>query len=354
MLVQARSADLAEALNQIQGDLCRAAHSGQFTSCAVGLQGGLHSAQAPPIAPPVDPALLARAQKMKTPLSEDTVVRLLQMRVSSFPGPKVDPKKVSVYFGRNPMTRAILEWDEPVPAGAKRNHKYSYTEDFHERNAAEKWKRVQAFRPRMAAIRNDLRKKIKGNEVGSVQHQAATIAGIIAETALRPDRSRGKAATGHFGTSSLRGEHVTVEDGVAHLNFVGKSGQDNKAIVEDPTTVRAIVALKKRAGSGPLFSTSPATAAALLPSGMKLKDMRTIIATETAEKALRAFQMPDPLPDDPEKLKKLIAKAYLAASQAVAKKLNNTPAVAKKSYIHPEVLNSWVREIGGGKLVATT
>ncbi len=45
--------------------------------------------------------------------------------------------------------------------------------------------------------------------------------------------------------------------------------------------------------------------------------------------------------DRPEQIKKMI----MAASKRVAKKLHNTPAVTRGSYIHPKVIEEFIEKI---------
>jgi DNA topoisomerase I len=318
--------------DQIAGNLCRADATGQFSPCN---------------ASTADPVLVAKAQKMKTPLDLDTRVRMLALGVRKFPAPQVDPATVRVHANRDHMSGAVMEWMD-----TKGSSQRAYSEAFLNKTASQKWKRISAFRNQLAGIRKDARNRLLNAQPGTPEHQSATIVAIIAETGLRPGGREDSVAAGRFGVSDLLGSHVRIEGDVARLNFVGKAGKDNYAEIRDPVTIGALQKLKDSAGDGQLFSVSPDRARDVLPKGMKLKDMRTIIATDTAEQALAAIPSPPPpLPADPEQAKKLIAKLILQASKVVAGKLNNTPSVAKASYIHPEVLNEWVRNIGGAGLV---
>jgi DNA topoisomerase-1 len=71
------------------------------------------------------------------------------------------------------------------------------------------------------------------------------------------------------------------------------------------------------------------------------KDFRTWAGTVLAAMALREFEKFD--------TKAQAKKNVVSAIEAVAKKLGNTPAVCKKCYIHPHVLDSYL----DGSLVET-
>ena len=93
-----------------------------------------------------------------------------------------------------------------------------------------------------------------------------------------------------------------------------------------------------------MFTVGREAVADALPSGIKLKDFRTLAATTHAE-ALLARNPPQLTGDDRKDARQVIG-ILKAASNAVAEKLNNTPAVARRSYIAPQVVQAWGREHG--------
>ena len=126
------------------------------------------------------------------------------------------------------------------------------------------------------------------------------------------------------------------------ISYVGKGGKLNTATMRNRGVARALREYSK--GGGRLFSPAALTSAReLLPQGMKLKDFRTIIATNEAIKALDAVVRPPPLTGDPRRDKRLMHAALKTASVVVADRLNNTPTVALGSYIHPMVYKLWAR-----------
>lgn len=285
-----------------------------------------------------------QAQKMKTPLPHDLRVHMLKMGVGKFPG--ADAHSIKVHHDADPTKGSVASWKD-----GKGRTQHAYAAEFLDNNAHKKWKRVEALEHHVDGLRKDLSSKIMNSEVGSKSHQSATIAAVIAETGLRPGGKEESVKEGHYGVSDLKGEHVDFVGDEAHLKFIGKAGKENKAVVKDPETVKALHALKSKAGDGPLFSVGPDEARQHLPKGMKLKDLRTILATKTAREALKSVGHPPPLDPDEKKAKKQIAKAWMDTSKVVSDRLNNTPAIARGSYIHPKVLENWVSQIGGSHLV---
>ncbi len=235
---------------------------------------------------------------------------------------------------------AVMTWRD---GSGKLQH--AYTQQFHEANAARKWERVQELEPRMDEFRAVLNDQVASGEVGAAEHEGALIAAIIAETGLRPGNAT-SAKAGKYGVSTLRPEHIEITGDTATLSFIGKSGKENVATVESPELVSALAAYQERAGDGPMFSgSSTANARDAAPDGVKLKDFRTIVGTRTAERAMEEIKPPPPLDPDEKKAKKQIATAIKEASSIVADRLNNTPSVAKTSYIHPRVFEEWAASL---------
>ena len=72
---------------------------------------------------------------------------------------------------------------------------------------------------------------------------------------------------------------------------------------------------------------------------MKLKDLRSIGATSTAEAELAGIT--PTMTGDPVKDMKHIYSILRAVSTTVSERLNNTAAVARRSYIAPQVVQAW-------------
>jgi hypothetical protein len=212
----------------------------------------------------------------------------------------------------------------------------AYTAEFHRRNAEKKWAKVESLEPRIDAIKAELRASALEGD------QASMVAYIIAETGLRPGNQRSLQA-GRYGVSTLRQEHVTVEDDLVRFSYNGKHDQPNEGVVRDAAFARVMRSYLADRHEGPVFDVDARAARETLPDGVKLKDLRTIVATRAARAQVEAWEgPPPPLTGDQSRDDRLIASALKTMSAAVADALNNTPAVARASYIHPQVFQDWV------------
>lgn len=147
-----------------------------------------------------------------------------------------------------------------------------------------------------------------------------------------------------FGLATVRRDHVTVSGGEAVFDFPAKSGQRRVQSIRDPAAVRAIVAMRRRRG-GPEDLLA-------WREGREWRDVRSDDVNEyIQEKIGEAFSAKDfrtwhgtvlaavELAGEPEPGSEAAAKRSVkAAIERVAEALGNTPAVCRRSYVDPRVV----------------
>lgn len=295
-------------------------------------------------APVAEPVKQEKKKEKKAPpgsqLPEKIQAKLKELGIGKLPQSDIPANTIETDFS-DPGNKAVIRWKDD--AG---RYQSGYTPEFHEKNAAKKWEMIGKHRDRLPKVQSELKKKLSSAEPGSSEHQGLLIAAIIAETGLRPGSA--KSLDGRYGVSTLLAEHVKIDGDKVSFSFVGKQGKDNTAELTSAEIAKAVSGYKKK---GALFSGKALKAArqSAKEQGLKLKDFRTIIATNKAEKALASVATPPPLTGDVKKDKRLLAKAMLTASKQVAEILNNSPAVAAKNYIHPEVFKTWATKTAGAR-----
>lgn len=247
----------------------------------------------------------------------------------------------------------LMSWDQRTRSG-RVSRQYRYTQEFHDRNAAEKFARVAALEPHLPKIAEALTKQLTDPALSPKQRDAAAIASVIRETGLRPTDGDESIQHGHFGISSLQARHARVEGGEVHLDFIGKEGVRNQTVVREPANVAYLqAALAVKHGEAPLFGAANSTdagnalkAASVAvggPADVKVKDLRTLKATSTARAVAARTPVPA-LTGDEKRDVRALQKAILAMSAEVSQVLNNTPEQARDNYIHPEIFRSWARK----------
>ena len=147
-----------------------------------------------------------------------------------------------------------------------------------------------------------------------------------------------------FGLTTLRRDHVRISGGNIELDFRGKHGVHQHKAVTDPTLARILRRCHELPGSelfrcidenGTLHRIYSEDVNAYLRdcSGHHItaKDFRTWAATNLA--VLEMVPLREAKPSK---------RAVAGVVKRVAEQLGNTPAVCRKSYIHPRVLSSYL------------
>lgn len=250
-----------------------------------------------------------------------------------------------------PRADAHLQATGRDAAGRKQ---YRYHEDFLAAREAAKFEHLVAFAEVLPRIRErtaaDLRRRGLPREkilAAVVRLLETTLIRIGNETYARTNRS--------YGLTTLRNRHVVVAGEAMRFRFTGKSGKSWRLKVADRRLARVIRSCQHLPGQrlfqyldeeGQPHVIESADVNAYLREitgrNVTAKDFRTWAGTVLAALALHEFGPAD----SPTKAKRAVSSAV----KAVASKLGNTPAVCRRSYIHPIVLD--VFESGRPTLLA--
>jgi DNA topoisomerase-1 len=282
-------------------------------------------------------------------LPKEMYERLVELQCSRFPPADIPLSEIKVgdLHGSDIHERALLKYRTP-----KGKIQSGYTATFIARKAAEKFALVAKHKPVYAKIKRDVVSDLRKHEVGSGEHQAATVIAIIAHTGLRPGSAQSVRDHKRYGVTELRPEHVKIDGDTASFDYIGKSGEHNTATIRNKDIVAALKPYVDKAKRGqPIFERGTlgrANNQSIKGRELNLKDYRTIVGTIAAEKYLAKVKKPPPeVMGDNKRLNKYLAKTLNDASAHVADVLNNKPATARTSYIHPKVFEDWaIKELG--------
>jgi DNA topoisomerase-1 len=147
-----------------------------------------------------------------------------------------------------------------------------------------------------------------------------------------------------FGLTTLRNRHVRIVRGRIELDFRAKHGIRHVSLVSDRKLARVVKNCRDLPGSELFQYIDEAGERHCIDSAdvndylreisgrdITAKDFRTWAATNLALLALAGQEQEPPT-----------KKALVEAVKEVAKRLGNTPAVCRKCYIHPAVLESYL------------
>lgn len=154
-------------------------------------------------------------------------------------------------------------------------------------------------------------------------------------------------ANGSYGLATLRKDHLRVRKGEMIFEFVAKSGKAQLIVLRDAVLMQAISTMRRRRGrpDDDLLAYRQGRGwvdvssddineyvKSVLDPEVSAKDFRTWHATVQACIAL-AILKPPPTTDTARK------KAVIAAVRDVSDYLGNTPAIARRSYVDPRVID---------------
>jgi DNA topoisomerase I len=172
----------------------------------------------------------------------------------------------------------------------------------------------------------------------------AAVVRLMEDTLARVGNPEYAAQNNTFGLTTLRNRHVRISRGRIELDFRAKHGIRHVSRVSDRKLARVVKNCRDLPGSelfqyideaGERHCIDSADVNEYLReisgSDISAKDFRTWAATNLAVLALAAQEEQKPT-----------KKGHIEAIKQVAKRLGNTPAVCRKCYIHPAVLEGYL------------
>lgn len=243
-------------------------------------------------------------------------------------------------------------WLCPLPNGhlqatgrdAKGRKQYRYHRRFREVRESRKYEHVIAFADALPLIRAKVRKHMALSGLPR-EKVVATVVYLLDKTLIRVGNDDYAKQNRSYGLTTLKNRHVDIEGCDVRFHFVGKSGKQWSARIRDRRVAKIIRAcrelpgqelLQYRTEDGDIQDVTSSEVNAYLRevtgNDITAKDFRTWAGTVLAAVALRETESFDHAAKSKKRLR--------AAIERVAAQLGNTPAICRKCYIHPEVLNA--------------
>lgn len=223
---------------------------------------------------------------------------------------------------------------------------YRYHERWREERDENKYEKMVIFGQALPKIRRRISRDLKrrGLARGKV---LATVVQLLEKTFIRIGNEEYAKENKSFGLTTMRNRHVEVKGATVRFRFRGKSGQEHDIPTEDRRVARIIKQLQELPGQevfqyldeeGERHQVTSDDVNEYLGEitgeEFTAKDFRTWAGTVMAAMALQAQEVFE----NKSQAKKNVKDAI----SAVAKVLGNTPAVCRKCYIHPAVLESYL------------
>nr|MBA3273002.1 DNA topoisomerase IB [Chthoniobacterales bacterium] len=223
---------------------------------------------------------------------------------------------------------------------------YRYHEKWRETRDETKYDRMLIFGAALPKIRERVEEDL-GLPGLSKNKVLATIVSIMQRTFIRVGNEEYARTNNSYGLTTMRNKHVAVKGTKVQFKFRGKSGVEHQLAIADRRLARIVKKVQDLPGQE-LFGYVDDEGAVrdvksqdvndylheITGEDFTAKDFRTWAGTVLAAVALNAVEAFEN--------KTQAKKNVKAAITAVSKILGNTPAVCRKCYVHPAVLETYL------------
>jgi len=245
-------------------------------------------------------------------------------------------------------------WIAPHPNGhvqatgvdAAGRRQYLYHPVWRAQKDRAKFDRMLAFAEALPAARRTVTRELRSEGLSRERVLAGAFR-MLDSAALRIGSTRYADENGSYGLSTLLCAHAAVLEGdVVRLRFPAKSGHAWESELHDRDLAALIGALKRRGGRARLLAWPaegrwhPVSAEEInadlrsrLGGDFSAKDFRTLRGTAAAALSLART--------GPQSSETARRRAVAAAIRAAADTLENSPAVARASYVDPRIIDHY-------------
>jgi DNA topoisomerase-1 len=209
-----------------------------------------------------------------------------------------------------------------------------------------KYQDLLEFAAKLPRARQTLRRDLAASGLNRAK-VLATVVSVMAQTGVRVGNERYTAENGSFGLTTLLDRHAKITPGAVQFSFRGKGGKPYRMTVSDRALARIVKKCRDVPGQRLFQYISEKGAFESVGSGdvneyvqrisgshFTAKTFRTWIASVHALAELRAVEADKSVTRRKRQLNGVLA--------AVAERLGNTPAICRKSYVHPGLMEAFV------------
>lgn len=250
-------------------------------------------------------------------------------------------------------------WIAPVPNGhlqatgrdARGRKQYRYHKRWREVRDENKYGRMIAFAKALPKIRKQVQAHLKLPGLPREKVLAAVVQ-LLETTLIRVGNEEYAKDNGSYGLTTMKDQHVKFTGSKLRFQFKGKSGVRHAIDLRDRRLAKIVRDCRDIPGQD-LFQYYDDDGGhhaissqdvndyikEIAGDDFSAKDFRTWVGTVTCALTLAAF----PEADQQNDAKKNVAEAI----KLVAARLGNTPAVCRKCYVHPSIIDHYLE---GGPL----
>jgi len=230
-----------------------------------------------------------------------------------------------------------------MPKGRKQ---YRYHPEWRKQRDADKFQHIIEFGEALPSIRKTIEQHLKLPGLPR-EKVLAVVVMLLEKTSIRVGNAEYARDNKSFGLTTLHSKHVEVDKNTIRFRFKGKSGKFWNLKISDARIAKVIrqcsdldgqelFTYVDEQGNSRDVSSNDVNVylKEITQEDFTAKDFRTWTGTVFAAMALQEFEKYDS--------EAQAKKNIIAAIESVSKKLGNTPAICRKCYIHPHILNAYL------------
>ncbi|HEX6140463.1 MAG TPA: DNA topoisomerase IB [Candidatus Limnocylindria bacterium] len=229
---------------------------------------------------------------------------------------------------------------------ARGRKQYRYHPEWRRVRDEAKYERMIAFGQALPRIRTRVEHDLALPGLPRERVLAAVVR-LLEKTRVRVGNEEYARENRSFGLTTLRNHHAKVDNGRIRLRFRGKAGKVHDVDVTDRRLARIVARAQDLPGQALFTYLDDDDEPRVVDSGdvndylreisgedFTAKDFRTWAGTVLAAWALKELEAFD----SEAQAKRNVVRAV----ETVAERLGNTPAVSRKSYVHPTVIDAYL------------
>jgi DNA topoisomerase I len=222
---------------------------------------------------------------------------------------------------------------------ARGRKQYRYHPQWRAMREAHKFDHLVAFAQALPAIRRRAKADLALPGLPRRKVLAALVR-LLETTCLRIGNERYAEENDSFGLTTLRNRHVRLAGRRVLFQFRGKGGRFHEAAIDDERLARIIRRCRELPGQALFEYLDDEGAVQAIGSSDVNEYLREISGADVTAKDFRTWAGTVCVANELARRPRPIGPSHMvAAIREAAKRLGNTPAICRKSYVHPRVLD---------------
>ena len=233
--------------------------------------------------------------------------------------------------------------DSPIQAigyDQRGRRQYRYHPDFRAGQEADKFDRCIEFGRRLPKLRAQVEADLAGDPFDRTTVIAAVIR-VLDECRIRIGNRAYARANKSFGATTLLRRHMTIGRGRIVFEFVGKSGKQQQVEALDSRVIAILRQLESLPGTAVFqYRGADGNTCGVTPADVN-QYIQTVIGAKFSAKFFRTWHASaSAMREAMRLLKRGCTPTVKDLTEPVSAELGNTPAIARNSYIHPDVIDA--------------